>query len=47
MENLLDIQLYAFEPVYSDDEQVPDSEDSGPEGNSVQRIGNTNSVQRI
>ena len=32
MKNLLDIQPYAFEPVYSDDECVSDSEDSDLEG---------------
>ena len=35
MENLLGIQPYAFEPVYSEDEGVSDSEDSEPEENSV------------
>ena len=34
MENLLDIQPYAFEPVYSSDEDVSDSEDSDLEENS-------------
>ena len=36
MENLLGIQPYAFEPVYSEDEFVSDSRDSDSdlEGNS-------------
>ena len=34
MENRISIQPYAFEPVYSEDEGVSDSEDSDLEGNS-------------
>ena len=42
MENLLGIQLYAFEPVYSEDESVSDSESSDLQGNSdIERVGNT------
>ena len=44
MENLLGIQPYAFEPVYSEDEFVSDSGDSDSdlEGNSdSERVGNT------
>ena len=44
MENLLGIQPYAFEPVYSEDEFVSDSGDSDSdlEGNSdMERVGNT------
>ena len=42
MENLLGVQLYAFEPVYSEDESVLDSEDSDLQGNSdFERVGNT------
>ena len=42
MENLLGIQSYAFEPVYSEDEGVSESKDSDLEGNSdSERVGNT------
>ena len=46
MENLLGIQPYAFEPVYSEDEFVSDSGDSDSdlEGNSDSErvlVGNT------
>ena len=41
MENLLGIQSYAFEPVYSEDEFVSDSGDNDLEGNSdSERVGN-------
>ena len=42
MENLLAIQPYAFEPVYSENEPVSDSEGSDIEENSdSERVANT------